>query len=140
MGEISQKDSNVLYARLEELKVKMSMLEREKNQSQAIEAEQLRIQRKISAELIEKQNEVLRIERALNSESTRSSIDVEEVKRLLNENGLQATANEVLHSMSSNRSCMTSCTECTWCDTTCTSGCTDCAVCTVNELVGNIHL
>ncbi len=117
----------------------MAMLEREKNQSQAIEAEQLRIQRKISAELIEKQNEVLRIERALNSESTRSSIDIEEVKRLLNENGLQATASEILNSMSHTRSCITPCTECTLCVSECTA-CVECTTCTVNELVGNLPL
>jgi len=139
MGEISQKDSSVLYARLEELKVEMAMLEREKNQSLAIEAEQLRIQRKISAGLIEKQNEALRIELALNSESTRSSIDVEEVKRLLNENGLQATASEILDSMPVTRSCMTSCTECTLCVSECTA-CVECTTCTVNELVGNLPL
>lgn len=138
MGEISQKDTNVLYARLEELKAEMSNLENEKNQSIAIEVEQLRIQKKINAEIIEKQNEALRIQLALNSSNDRSSLNIEEVKSLLNENGLQVTASEILDSMATRSSCSTPCTKCVLCTTKCTSGCTTCITCVSEELKGNL--
>lgn len=138
MGEISQKDSSVLYARLEELKSEMSNLENEKNQSIAIEVEQLRIQKKINVEIIEKQNEALRIQLALNNNNDRSSFDVEEVKNLLNENGLQVTASEILDSMATRYQCSTPCTKCILCTTKCTSGCTTCTTCVSEQLVGSL--
>ncbi|MGB7606699.1 MAG: hypothetical protein WBL93_14610 [Lutisporaceae bacterium] len=138
MGEISQKDSSVLYARLEELKSEMSNLENEKNQSIAIEVEQLRIQKKINVEIIEKQNEALRIQLALNNNNDRSSFDIEEVKNLLNENGLQVTASEILDSMATRSSCSTPCTKCVLCTTKCTSGCTTCTTCVSEQLVGSL--
>lgn len=138
MGEMSQKDSSVLYARLEELKSEMANLENEKNQSIAIEMEQLRIQKKINTEIVEKQNEVLRIQLALNNNNDRSNFNIEEVKMLLNENGLQATASEILDSMATRSGCSTPCTKCVLCTTKCTSGCTTCTTCVSEQLVGSL--
>lgn len=138
MREMSQKDSSVLYARLEELKSEMAKLENEKNQSIAVEMEQLRIQKKINAEIVEKQNEVLRIQLALNGNNDRSNFNIEEVKMLLNENGLQATASEILDSMATRSSCSTPCTKCVLCTTKCTSGCTTCTTCVAEQLVGSL--
>lgn len=137
MGEVSQKDSSVLYARLEELKAEMCKLESEKSQSLAIETEQLRIQRKINTEIIEKQNEIMRIQLALSNNDDRSSFDMEEVKKLLNENGLQAAANEIIDAMPT-RHCSTPCVKCVLCTSKCISGCTTCTTCVSDGLVGNI--
>jgi hypothetical protein len=155
VANLTKEEKTALQARLEKLKGEIQRIKKEgqqildlKNKGTKFEklpAEENEVRKKISSELLQRENEMFKIHFLLNKDQGKEEAGLMEVKALMEEKGLKQKVQgmfkkETLGMAYLYSDCVTNCTDCVWCDTNCVTSCTSCVTCISDEMLGNVPL